>query len=92
LVVDAGAAAVLRRGKSSLLAVGVEAVRGAFQAGDVVEVLDPGLKAIARGTAEYASEVVERVKGMRSAQMREALTGDGFAGDEIVHLDSLALL
>jgi glutamate 5-kinase len=100
LVVDEGAAKALKGGRSSLLAVGVKEVRGAFQAGDVVEVLGPDMTAVARGAVEYPSDVVDRIKGLRSARVKELLTvgaGDGngggvYAGDEVVHLDNLVVL
>ncbi|MDA1096279.1 MAG: glutamate 5-kinase [Chloroflexi bacterium] len=94
VVVDDGAANRLRGGRSSLLPVGVTEVRGAFRAGDIVEILEPGGIAIARGIVNYPAETVNQVKGRRSAEIRALLSAsaDGTAGDEIVHLDNLVLL
>ncbi len=94
IIVDQGAVEALRTGRSSLLPVGVREVRGAFEAGDVVEILDPSNVAVARGTAAYASDLVDKVKGFRSAEALAILGGAGAktAAQEVVHLDNLALL
>ena len=94
LVVDDGAANRLRGGRSSLLPVGITEVRGAFRAGDIVEILEPGGAAIARGVVNYPADAIAQVKGRRSPEIRPLLSAsaDGAAGDEIVHLDNLVLL
>ena len=96
IVVDDGAVRALRTGRSSLLPVGVREVRGSFEAGDVVEILDPSNVAVARGAAAYASDLIDKVKGFRSAQAMEILEiwggADARTAQEVVHLDNLALL
>ena len=91
IVVDDGAVRALKTGRSSLLPVGVREVRGPFEAGDVVEILNPSDVAVARGTVAYASELIDKVKGFRSAQAMEVL-GSAGGREEVVHLDNLALL
>jgi glutamate 5-kinase len=88
LVVDAGAARVLREQGSSLLPVGIAAVEGSFEAGDAIEVASDG-GPIGKGITEYSSRELERVKGMQSAQVRELLP---HAADEVVHRDRFVLL
>ena len=63
VVVDAGAARVLREQGSSLLPVGVTAVRGTFEPGDAISVVFDG-EAIGKGISDYSSRELERVKGM----------------------------
>ena len=96
LAIDEGAAAALRRGASSLLAVGVREVRGEFQAGDIVEILGPDETVIARGAVAYPSATMRRLAGMQSAQVRDSLTDDQsgapYAGDEMVHRDHMTLI
>jgi glutamate 5-kinase len=95
LVVDDGAAKALRTGRSSLLPVGIIEVRGTFEAGDVLEIVDTTGVAIARGTAAYGSETVDRVKGLQGPKARDLIaeTGPGSTkGEEVIHLDDLALL
>ena len=89
LVVDAGAARALRDG-SSLLPAGVTEVKGRFDRGDAVVVLDPEGVEIARGLAAYSSTDAERIRGRRSSELEALL---GFRGrDEMIHRDDLVLV
>ena len=88
LVIDAGAAAALGRGKS-LLPAGVVAVRGRFGRGDAVRVLDESGRELARGLSAYSSEDAERIRGRRSSDIARIL---GFRGrDEVIHRDDLVV-
>jgi glutamate 5-kinase len=87
LVVDAGAARALREGGTSLLPVGVTDVSGDFDAGDAVEVVAGGT-VIGKGIAAFSAEELRRVRGKRSAEVREEL---GAAGEEAVHRDYFVL-
>ncbi len=90
LFLDAGAARVLRERGSSLLPVGVTAVEGSFQCGDLVSCFDPNGQEIARGLINFASiEVLPRL-GKNSAEIAE-LFGEQEAV-ELIHRDNLALL
>jgi glutamate 5-kinase len=88
LVVDAGAARVLRERGSSLLPVGIAAVEGSFEPGDAIDVVTDG-ETIGKGISEYASRELQRVIGMQSAEVRELLP---HAADEVVHRDRFVLL
>jgi glutamate 5-kinase len=89
LVVDAGAARALRDG-SSLLPAGVTEVKGRFDRGDAVIVLDTDGVEIARGLAAYSSTDAERIRGRRSSELEALL---GFRGrDEMIHRDDLVLV
>lgn len=89
LIVDAGAARALRDGRS-LLPAGVTGVKGRFDRGDAVVVLDPDGVAIARGLAAYSSTDAERIRGRRSSELEALL---GFRGrDEMIHRDDLVLV
>lgn len=88
LTVDAGAARVLRESGSSLLAVGIVAVEGRFEVGDAVEVASDGT-VIGKGVADYSSQELSRVLGMKSAQVRELLP---HAADEVIHRDRFVLV
>ncbi len=88
LCIDAGAAEALARGKS-LLPAGVTDVRGEFERGDAVRVLDPGGRELARGLSAYASADARRIMGRRSADIESIL---GYRGrDEIIHRDDLVV-
>lgn len=90
IVVDAGAAAALRAQGRSLLPAGVAGVVGTFQRGEAVEIRDTNGDRIAAGTANYASEELARIRGMRSDRIAETL-GYGY-GEEAVHRDNMVLL
>jgi glutamate 5-kinase len=87
VTVDAGAARALREGGTSLLPVGIVDVRGAFDAGDAVEVRDVS-SAIGKGICNYSAAELRQVMGMKSAQVREVLPR---ATDEAVHRDYFVL-
>ncbi len=88
LIVDEGAARVLRESGSSLLPVGIAAVEGSFEAGDAIEVASDG-ETIGRGISDYSSRELQRVIGLKSPEVRELLP---HAADEVVHRDRFVLL
>ena len=65
LLVDDGAARVLRERGSSLLPVGITAVEGDFEAGDAVEVVADGAL-VGKGIVDYSAAELSRVIGMKS--------------------------
>ncbi|HVE66956.1 MAG TPA: glutamate 5-kinase [Solirubrobacteraceae bacterium] len=87
VVVDAGAARALREGGTSLLPVGIVAVEGGFDAGDAIEVVDGG-GVIGKGIVNYSAPELERVKGLKSAEVRELVPR---ATEEAVHRDYFVL-
>jgi glutamate 5-kinase len=88
IVVDAGAAEVLRERGSSLLPVGIVGIEGEFDAGDAVEVAVDGA-AIGKGIADFSSRELAQVLGMKSGQVRDVLP---HAADEVIHRDRFVLL
>ncbi len=87
LVVDAGAAGALAKGKS-LLAAGVRRVEGRFGKGDAVAVrTEDGLE-IGRGLVRYDAADAERILGLRSDAIEAAL---GFTAGPMIHADDLAM-
>jgi glutamate 5-kinase len=88
LVIDAGAATALERGKS-LLPAGVLEVRGRFDRGDAVRVVDADGHERARGLSAYSSDDARRILGRKSAELPALL---GYRGrDELIHRDDLVL-
>ena len=88
LVIDAGAVAALRRGKS-LLPAGVARVEGAFCRGDAVVIRGPDGAEIGRGLIAYDAEDAAKIRGKSSGDILLIL---GFAGRaEMVHRDDLVL-
>jgi glutamate 5-kinase len=88
IVVDDGAARVLRESGSSLLPVGISTVRGAFEVGDAVDVVC-GSETIGKGISDYSSRELAQVVGLKSAEVRELIP---HAADEVIHRDRFVLL
>ncbi len=86
VVVDAGAEAALRRGKS-LLPAGVRAVEGRFGRGDPVEILGPS-GVIGIGLARYTSDEARAIMGRRSGDIEAILGYPGRAA--LIHRDDMA--
>jgi glutamate 5-kinase len=68
--------------------VGIVDVEGSFDAGDAVEVVD-GAGPIGKGIANYSAAELRRIKGLKSAQVRELIPR---ATEEAVHRDYFVLL
>jgi glutamate 5-kinase len=90
LTIDAGAARRLRQSGSSLLAVGVKAVSGAFRRGEVVACVDEQGREVARGLVNYDAQETDRIKGQPSHRF-EAILGY-IDQEELIHRDNLVLL
>jgi len=88
LVVDDGAARVLRESGSSLLPVGITGVEGDFQAGDAVDIAANGTL-VGKGIVDYSSAELARVKGLKTSEVRELLP---HAADEVIHRDRFVLV
>jgi glutamate 5-kinase len=89
LQVDAGAARALREQGGSLLAIGITAVRGAFERGAPVRILDAAGSEIGRGLVNFPADQLGRILGLRSDQFAAALGACEF--EEVIHRDNLVL-
>jgi len=88
LVLDAGAAAALKAGKS-LLPAGVTAVEGNFERGDSVVVRTAEGSELGRGLAAYSAADARRIIGHKSREIEAIL---GYRGrEELIHRDDLVL-
>jgi glutamate 5-kinase len=90
ILVNANAVPALREKGGSLLAVGVVGVRGAFKAGDVVDIAGPDGAAFARGTTSFSSNEVPALAGLRGEEVRALHPGR--RRFEVVHRNDLVLL
>ncbi len=89
LILDAGAVAAIRQGKS-LLPAGVARVEGRFGRGDPVEIVSPNEEVLAQGLTRYTSVEASLIAGHRSAEIEELLGYPGRAA--LIHRDDLAML
>lgn len=91
VVVDEGARNALVKRGSSLLCVGVHAVEGRFDSGDIIDIKNSEGFVFARGKAAFASDEVELACG----RSREALEGNRLlaplATRPLVHRDELVV-
>jgi glutamate 5-kinase len=89
LLLDAGAMRMLQQAGSSLLPVGVTAVEGEFNRGDLVVCLGPGGEEVARGLVNYDATESRRIIGHPSSRIEELL---GYVDEpELIHRDNLVL-
>jgi glutamate 5-kinase len=89
ILIDAGAAAALAGG-ASLLPAGATGVEGGFARGDVVDIVGPDGRAVARGLAEYDAEEAGLIAGRRSGELAGLL---GHAPRSVlVHRDHMVIL
>jgi glutamate 5-kinase len=90
LVLDTGAERALRVKGRSLLAVGVKAVDGEFERGEVVACVDEQGREIARGLVNYSARDSRRLQGRSSQEFAGIL---GYIDDEeLIHRDNLVLI
>ena len=89
LVIDDGAARVLRQGGRSLLPVGVTRITGEFRRGEMVACLDEQGKEVARGLVNYDAAAARLIAGQSSDRIMELL---GFmTGEELIHRDNMVI-
>jgi len=89
LVLDAGAVRVVREGGKSLLPVGVKAVEGRFERGELVVCVDAEGREVARGLVNYGSEDAARIAGQASGRIEAIL---GYVDEpELIHRDNLVV-
>ncbi|MFW6150086.1 MAG: glutamate 5-kinase [Chloroflexota bacterium] len=87
--VDRGAAVAVRGHNRSLLPAGVVHVKGRFQRGDVVDILEDSTP-IAYGICNYDSTDVAAIRGARSDRIAGIL-GHHY-GEEVVHRNNMVIL
>jgi glutamate 5-kinase len=88
LKVNEGARRALEERKASLLAAGVLEVRGGFERGDVVSILDEQEREFARGIVNYSSIEARKITGLRSDKIDELIANRNY--DALITRDNLA--
>jgi len=90
VVIDRGAAGALAHKGKSLLPSGITEVVGTFAKGSVVSVVDSEGNEIARGLTNYSSAQIEKIKGLKTAQIADALGDNPY--DEVIHRDNMTVV
>lgn len=87
---DAGAARALRDDGKSLLPIGVTAVMGTFERGEVVSCMTADGHELARGLTNYSSLEAANIAGRPTAEIEACL---GYLAEpELIHRNNLVLL
>jgi len=90
LVLDAGAVRALAVEGKSLLPIGVTAVDGDFDRGEVVGCFAPDGREVARGLVNYGAQDAAKIVRRPSAEIESIL---GYVDEvELIHRDNLVLL
>ena len=86
LIIDDGALNALKNGKS-LLAAGIKEVKGQFNKGDHIKILDKNMLEFARGLSSFTSDEISIIKGKHSNQISKLL---GYISkSEVIHKDDM---
>ena len=89
LVLDDGAAKVLRQQGRSLLAVGVTQVSGEFTRGELVSCEDSSGQEVARGLVNYNADETRLIQGKSTEEIATIL---GYCDDdELIHRDNMVV-
>ncbi|MGI9119245.1 MAG: glutamate 5-kinase [Acidimicrobiales bacterium] len=86
VVVDEGAQRALRERNVSLLAAGVQEVRGRFAADAAVELAGPDGRVFAKGLVRMGAGTLASLAGLRTSELPEGVP------HEVVHRDDLVVL
>lgn len=90
LTLDDGAVNALRKEGKSLLPIGVTAISGDFERGEVVTCLDAKGREIARGLVNYSAQETQKILRHASTEIESVL---GYVDEpELIHRDNLVLL
>jgi len=90
LSLDAGAVKALVTANKSLLPIGVKAVQGDFDRGEIVSCVDPDGLEVARGLANYSAEEARRIMGHASDRIETIL---GYVDEpELIGRDNMVLM
>ena len=90
IALDAGAVRALVADGKSLLPIGATSVEGAFERGEVVSLVGPDGREVARGLVNYAATETARILRKPSSEI-EAVLGY-LAEPELIHRDNLVVL
>ncbi len=89
IYLDDGAVQAIQNAGKSLLAAGIAAVEGTFEAQDAVILCDRAANEVARGLVNYSSTELAQIKGQQSEAIETIL---GYPCPEtIIHRDNLVL-
>lgn len=89
LIVDRGAEKALLKEGKSLLPSGIMKIRGEFEEGDLIKIMNINNRELGRGLTNYAWDQLMKIQGKKSTEIESIL---GFkTADEVIHRDNLVI-
>ncbi|WP_234012316.1 glutamate 5-kinase [Nocardia cyriacigeorgica] len=82
--IDEGAVAAVAQRRHSLLAAGITGVRGRFHGGDVVDLIAPDNRLVARGVVEYDAAELTTMLGRSTAELPDTMQRPVIHADDLV--------
>lgn len=90
LLIDAGATKALQTQGKSLLAAGIQEVRGSFKKGQTIRIFDTAQQELARGLCRYNAEELRQIAGQHSREI-ESILGYSY-GPEVIHRNDMVII
>ena len=95
IIVDEGCEKAVLSG-SSLLAVGIREIAGDFSKGNTVRILSLSGREIARGSVNYNSAILAKLKGHQTSEFKSILFDNNLIRievyDEVIHRDNMVIM
>ena len=90
IVVDSGAFAAIKNKHTSLLPKGIVDVQGDFMMSAVVEIVNAKGILCAKGIANYSSDEIKLIKGLKTSEIEGVLHYKDY--DEVVHANNMVVI
>nr|WP_040747236.1 glutamate 5-kinase [Nocardia transvalensis] len=84
VLLDEGAVQAVAHRRHSLLAAGITGVRGRFHGGDVVDLIAPDGRIVARGVVEYDSTELQTMMGRSTTELPDGMQRAVIHADDLV--------
>ncbi|GAB2691014.1 glutamate 5-kinase [Nocardia thraciensis] len=84
VLLDEGAVQAVAHRRRSLLAAGITGVRGRFYGGDVIDLIAPDGRVVARGVVEYDSTELQTMTGRSTTELPEGMQRPVIHADDLV--------
>ncbi|MBF6172161.1 glutamate 5-kinase [Nocardia blacklockiae] len=84
VLLDEGAVQAVAQCRRSLLAAGITGVRGRFHGGDVVDLVAPDGRVVARGVVEYDSTELQTMVGRSTTELPDGMQRPVIHADDLV--------
>ncbi len=90
VIIDQGAKDALVIKNKSLLPAGVLDVKGNFESGSLIKIIDEKSNQIGVGITNFSSEEIKKIKGLKTCEIEKQLKRK-IKNPEIIHIDNLII-